>query len=458
MAIRQYIGARYVPQFANPIDWDKSKTYEPLTIVYAGGNSYTSRQSVPAGIEISNTDYWALTGNYNAQIEQYRAEVAAYDARIAALEADGSVTAGKIADDAVTGDKIADNAVGSAQIAADAVTGDKIANNAVGTSQIANDAVTGDKIANNAVGAQNVSSGIVNFDKLLVIGDSWSDPIFESGVSGTWVQKVAQMLGFNDYQNISESGAGFAHKNAHSRNFNDILNYNLENISDKDRITHIVVYGGLNDLNNSEEYSDIGAGIASLLANVNSNFPNAQTHIVGINANYNIVPTINSAGVILLLAENSVKYDAIFHNSDSWYATNADFLGSNNHPTTAGNGIIAEYMKKALLNAPCGINGWIRFTVTGSNPNQFFFPIVDNKIKFTMLSLGNGIANGTEGSFISSIDISKMPSILIPLITGSSNDTAWMQISQTSGTGKLTFKTPENANIFIPSMDANIFY
>lgn len=76
MATKQYIGARYVPLFADPIDWDKTKTYEPLTIVYHQGNSYTSRQSVPAGVDITDTTYWALTGNYNAQIEQYRKETA----------------------------------------------------------------------------------------------------------------------------------------------------------------------------------------------------------------------------------------------------------------------------------------------------------------------------------------------------------------------------------------------
>lgn len=72
--VRQYIGARYVPVFANPIVWTNERTYEPLTIVLHAGNSYTSRQYVPTGIDINNTDYWANTGNYNAQIEQYRNE------------------------------------------------------------------------------------------------------------------------------------------------------------------------------------------------------------------------------------------------------------------------------------------------------------------------------------------------------------------------------------------------
>lgn len=70
--VRQYIGARYVPLFANPAEWNNTKTYEPLTIVLHEGNSYTSRQYVPTGIDITNNEYWALTGNYNAQIEAYR--------------------------------------------------------------------------------------------------------------------------------------------------------------------------------------------------------------------------------------------------------------------------------------------------------------------------------------------------------------------------------------------------
>ena len=84
MSVREYIGARYVPVFADPIEWDGTSTYEPLTIVQHAGNSYTSRQYVPAGIDIANTAYWALTGNYNAQIEAYRQEVQRFDSRITA--------------------------------------------------------------------------------------------------------------------------------------------------------------------------------------------------------------------------------------------------------------------------------------------------------------------------------------------------------------------------------------
>lgn len=84
MSVREYVGARYVPIMMG--DWDNTKAYEPLSIVQYLGDSYTSRQYVPAGVSITNEEYWAPTGNYNAQVEAYRQEVQAFDGRIDALE------------------------------------------------------------------------------------------------------------------------------------------------------------------------------------------------------------------------------------------------------------------------------------------------------------------------------------------------------------------------------------
>ena len=68
-----YVGNRYVPKIMG--EWDNKKIYEPLSIVQYQGNSFTSRQYVPVGIEINNEEFWASTGNYNAQVEQYRQNV-----------------------------------------------------------------------------------------------------------------------------------------------------------------------------------------------------------------------------------------------------------------------------------------------------------------------------------------------------------------------------------------------
>lgn len=67
-----YIGRRYVPLQCG--DWENTKEYESLSVVQWKGASYTSVQDVPKGIEITNTDFWVRTGDYNAQVEIYRQE------------------------------------------------------------------------------------------------------------------------------------------------------------------------------------------------------------------------------------------------------------------------------------------------------------------------------------------------------------------------------------------------
>ena len=84
MAIRNYVGARYVPKLANPVEWQANTSYEAMVIVTYNNSSYTSKIPVPptVGNPANNPQYWALTGNYNAQVEQYRQETENYTAQV----------------------------------------------------------------------------------------------------------------------------------------------------------------------------------------------------------------------------------------------------------------------------------------------------------------------------------------------------------------------------------------
>lgn len=86
----QYIGSRYVPIFADPIEWDIHRSYESLTIVTHDGESYTSKCNVGPGIDITNTRYWAKTGAYNAQVEQYKAEVKDLSSQVSGFASDNA--------------------------------------------------------------------------------------------------------------------------------------------------------------------------------------------------------------------------------------------------------------------------------------------------------------------------------------------------------------------------------
>lgn len=63
--LNRVIGGRYMPLFDG--EW-VNKEYEPLTVVTKEGTSYTSKKYVPIGIDVSNSEYWAISGNYNQQM------------------------------------------------------------------------------------------------------------------------------------------------------------------------------------------------------------------------------------------------------------------------------------------------------------------------------------------------------------------------------------------------------
>lgn len=91
-----YVGARYVPKFADPIEWDTERGYESLTIVTYKGESYTSKCPVPPGIDIKNERYWALTGAYNAQVEEYKNQVKDLSQQVSGFASDNKEFRDKI--------------------------------------------------------------------------------------------------------------------------------------------------------------------------------------------------------------------------------------------------------------------------------------------------------------------------------------------------------------------------
>ena len=70
----RYIGNRCIPMPMG--NWDKNKEYENLSVVLASnGDSYTSKKNVPKGIELSNTEYWAISSRFNAQLETQKQRI-----------------------------------------------------------------------------------------------------------------------------------------------------------------------------------------------------------------------------------------------------------------------------------------------------------------------------------------------------------------------------------------------
>lgn len=291
MAVTQYIGARYVPLFADPMQWDSTRTYEPLTVVYNGGNSYTSRQYVPAGIQIDDDAYWALTGNYNAQIEQYRTEVARYDARIAKNSTDIAKNAEDIAAEVARATEAEETKAPNNHASQDTTYGIgdtvnyghvKLSDDTESTSG-ANDGIAATPNMVNML-VQDVQSkltaqlktkaDIKEFagKKLVTIGDS---VMLGTGTTANDTKsihaQIAAMLHMTVY-NYAENNAGFTTNGSGSRKAKYLVQLQAAKAEVPDADV-IVISGGINDA--TQDYNVYTAALEAFQY-ARDNFPNAK--------------------------------------------------------------------------------------------------------------------------------------------------------------------------------------
>lgn len=69
-------------KYHDPINWDITTQYEANTIVSNGTDVYLSKQPVPAGVAITNTDYWFKVGDlstYQLQLDIIRHQITTND-------------------------------------------------------------------------------------------------------------------------------------------------------------------------------------------------------------------------------------------------------------------------------------------------------------------------------------------------------------------------------------------
>lgn len=105
----KYVGNRCIPMPMG--NWDKNKEYENLSVVLASnGDSYTSKKNVPKGIELSNTEYWAISSRFNAQLDVQKKRID----NIVALPSGSTTGDAELTDIRVGADGVTYNTAGTA--------------------------------------------------------------------------------------------------------------------------------------------------------------------------------------------------------------------------------------------------------------------------------------------------------------------------------------------------------
>ena len=390
MAVREYIGARYIPIFSDPIEWDSTLSYEPLTVVKNQGSSYVSKQYVPEGVQITNENYWILWADFNAQLEQYRNEVRQFDGRITAnANAISAETTARENADNTLQDNI--DAEETARINADtnlnsAITTERServaainATNALLPSTAFTSTNTVKK-AIDAVEAQmqaietSIATSTIKNECILMLGDSYAQGEHaESSTSHNgpnWQDYMTNTLGFTDVYKYKAGSAGFIATSTSTggsastvptgTTYNEVLNYAYEYINGLGRaneVKHILIQGGVNDasrlLNGSTTETAISTAISTCVANLRSKFPNAKIYIVYVSCGstswqkspvrMHSIPSIYNAGAM---------YGGVVYGQCTnlpWCYSTATVTHDGSHPTSAMQRYIAGYMSRLLM-------------------------------------------------------------------------------------------------------------
>ena len=304
MAVREYIGARYIPIFATDAEWSSANTYEPLTVVTYEGCSYVSRQYVPAGIDLDNGDYWVLWADFNAQVEAYREEVQTFDGRIDALEDglpvsdfDSENTVSDALDTIETAvANLADllpstdfTDVNTVKAAIDALSGDISDINAlfpVSTANIGDEAITTAKIDDAAITWDKLANDVKTqaFDtsqKMIFIGDSYN--VGTNSNTNGWGELVINELGLTDVVNCKCGGAGFdsattTDNEFFGMNYPAVIEHLGTTMTEANRllVKRIIFQGGWNDYNKS----NVGTNMRTTRSKARTYFPNATLYCV----------------------------------------------------------------------------------------------------------------------------------------------------------------------------------
>lgn len=323
--VRQYVGARYVPVFADPLEWSDQREYEPLTIVAYQGNSYTSVQSVPVGIDIDNTAYWAQTGNYNAQIEAYRREVLAYDGRITANA----------------------NAIAAETQARESEVAEAMADIAAETQA----RINGDNALGLRIDSLSKQTPVQNENgrNAVFIGDSFMAP------TTSYPQKLAyftaQLMGWTMY-NYAYGGSGWVDEAGAAMNFYHQIQKAAQQITiPVADVDYIVIGGGFNDWNDPTPltYSQLYSAAMQTIKEARAQFPNAQiiaipmmfrnygvdTHMHDLHSA--IVAGIAASGVAVKVIKDAYMWQLGFKNVDGV------------HPTVELYKIMAQYVASNVM-------------------------------------------------------------------------------------------------------------
>lgn len=328
--------------------WDINKAYAKYTIVDDGNYGYLSLKPVPAGVLITNTEYWQKVANYSGLMISLQG-------RVTALET-----------------TVGDNSSGLVKDMNDAQSDITTLQGNITTLQGNINSL------NTAITRMNLISG-----SIVCIGDSYLEGYNPGGSNVTgWGDTLRAMLGKpnSKMKSYYKGGTGFCATNGGENFITLVGTAAADSAIDNDDVTLVLFGGGWNDKGNT--VAQLNTGITSALNAVASNFPNARAMFAYMawdenSGNFTVynklyLPdryTQAIAGTKMIFLENI--YQALqFRNY---------LFSDGTHPNSNGQKAIASAILSSLLGSysPGPIEN-----VQASNGKQLYFSASESECNF----------------------------------------------------------------------------
>lgn len=336
MSELQYVGARYVPKFAEPLEWNKTRSYEALTIVTYNNDSYTSKIPVPPGTEITDGKYWVATARFNSQVEQYRQETERVSEENQTIKEDLANYETEVGD------------------------------------------------------LSPIVRGIIK-KKVVFIGDSLGGDRSES-----WIDECVKAMPLNSdqYYKSAKGGAGFT---VAKNTFEMLLDDAIAHVANKTEVTDVIAGGGYNDSSTALNET-LKNAFNSFWVKARTNFPNAKLTWCNLgwssdfNRNKNLFNTIypyyrqNPLNIACLDFYNPLCCGNYSYGDGLHYnASGAQLVGSR----------IAHYLQNGIFDNSVTIQTTLT-PFKESNGNHFYVTLTPYIVTFSAMDGGTLYLTETE--------------------------------------------------------------
>lgn len=343
-------------KYHDPIGWNITTQYERNTIVKDPntGILYLSKQPVPTGIALTNTDYWLEIGDMSYNIDFLKAAMAIPDEGTALQSAHAYIENEIL----WWQDELY---IATANIS----IGDYIDPNSNVTKISIGAAITKLLNDNEAIisDLQDLSDyvSIISGAKFIIIGDSYCNEISHPNNILTYLKQFFGLTVGTNLWESAVSGNGFAKKDSGVTDGNGFLQQiqTYDNVIPKEEITHIVVLGGMNDRHdidvNGVNSNTIAVAIDAFCAHCRTNYPNAKVYIGQVGCSREVA-------VRRLLRSVTWKYnEGSARNRNAVYLMGSDYclkdyskFDNANHPNSAGFLIMAKFLANAIKGGGTG--------------------------------------------------------------------------------------------------------